>query len=240
MNHSSLLAQNRIRIARELKDSPRWKYFSPAIYAASKITQQFILQYAHGSVIDLGCGTAQYKKILLTNQKVTSYHTLDIEKRTEEVDIVGDIQNMYMLSDESYDTILCLQVLEHVPNPFQAMEEMRRILKKDGVLILSVPHLSRLHEEPNDYYRYTKYGLEFILQKVGLKNIEISPMGSLFSFIGHQISMIIVVPFWHIPLLKHVAYFINKWLVTLPCVYVDALIGKNNKFPAGYLCISKK
>ncbi len=181
-----LMKKNRLRIDQDLSDPDQRKNFTPAMYAQYQVVVPVIFQYAHGKLIDIGCGDMPFKKFIL--KKTTQYDTIDVERRVPDVKFIGDIQNMAVLNDQSYDTAVCLEVLEHVPDPFKAMSEIHRIVKKDGCLILSVPHLSRLHEEPHDYFRYTKYGLQSLIEKAGFKVVSIVPQGGLFCFLGHQFS----------------------------------------------------
>ena len=94
------------------------------------------------------------------------------------IDFEADAQDMSgVIASDRYDTVLFLEVLEHVPNPFKVVAELFRILRSGGKVILSVPHLSRLHEEPYDFYRYTKYGLRHLFEEAGFKDIQIIPRG---------------------------------------------------------------
>ena len=68
------------------------------------------------------------------------------------------------LPDASIGTIISLETLEHVEYPRKALEEAHRVLKVDGVLILAVPFSFPLHPFPNDYWRFTPWGLESLLQ----------------------------------------------------------------------------
>ncbi len=206
MNH--LIKINRQRINQDLRDPDQRKFFSPACYALYESAVPAILQYAQGKFIDIGCGDMPFQKFILG--KVEKYDSIDIERRVPEVKYVGDIQNMDMLESQTYDSALCLEVLEHVQNPLKALTEISRILKKEGYLILSLPHLSRLHEEPHDYYRYTKYGLQFLLQEAGFRILSIRPQGGLFCFLGHQSATLFLCPVWHIPILKDILFFLNK------------------------------
>jgi 2-polyprenyl-3-methyl-5-hydroxy-6-metoxy-1,4-benzoquinol methylase len=103
------------------------------------------------------------------SKHVSQYDSIDIESRSPSVTFIGDIQNMNMIASDSYDSALCIEVLEHVPNPVKAISEIHRILKYNAKLVCSVPHLSRLHEEPHDYYRYTKYGLSYLFENAGFR-----------------------------------------------------------------------
>lgn len=83
-----------------------------------------------------------------------------------------DVLNMSFES-ESVDSIICLDVLEHVENPFHAINEMRRVLKPSGSVLLSVPFLngfhgksgaSSSHEDYPDYWRFTHQGLNLMFK----------------------------------------------------------------------------
>jgi SAM-dependent methyltransferase len=99
---------------------------------------------------------------------------------------VGDAQNMSgVIASGKFDTVLLLDVLEHVPDPAKVLSEIYRVLRPGGTLILSVPHLSRLHEEPYDFYRFTKYGLTHLLEVAAFRQIVVNQCGGIFSFLGH-------------------------------------------------------
>ena len=65
---------------------------------------------------------------------------------------------------------------------------MARVLKDDGRLILSAPFQFRLHEQPHDYFRYSPHGLRTLCKAAGLEIVEVHPMGSLWSVIGHKLN----------------------------------------------------
>ncbi len=238
MTKQKLLERNRLRVNKELRSAKQRRFFSPATYSDYQVKVPALLAYASGRLIDIGCGDMQYKELI--PDKVTQYDSLDIERRVAEVNFVGDIQNMNMIGNNSYDSAVCFEVLEHVQNPFRAIAEINRILKKGGILILSVPHLARLHEEPNDFFRYTKYGLTSLLENAGLEVLEITPQGGIFSFLGHQFSTIFVCLFWHIPIIKRIVFFINKWLCLKPCCLLDKVFDKEKIFALGYICVAQK
>ncbi len=78
------------------------------------------------------------------------------------VDRIEDIQNLSFAS-ESIGTLLVLETLEHVQNPFKAIAEMYRVLSPNGLLVISVPFHIPVHEFPNDYWRFTPACLEMLL-----------------------------------------------------------------------------
>lgn len=71
--------------------------------------------------------------------------------------------------DSTFDTVLCLQVLEHVPQPWRLLDEIARVLRPGGALVLTAPHIWGLHEEPRDYYRFTPFGLRHLGDAAGLR-----------------------------------------------------------------------
>ncbi len=234
----NLLKRNRLNINKELSSFNTRKYFSPACFAESKTTYLALSTYLTGKCIDIGCGDMPYKDSI--EKQVSQYDSIDIEKRSPVVTFIGDVQDMGMINSDNYDSALCLEVLEHVPNPVKAISEIHRILNNGSKLVCSVPHLSRLHEEPHDYYRYTKYGLKFLFENAGFHIISIEPTGGIFCFIGHQISSILLLPIWHIPILKHIVFFLNKWLIVKFFYFCDTIFDKQKIFALGYTCVVEK
>lgn len=99
-------------------------------------------------------------------------------------DIVMDVTDMSALDDNTFDGVFLMEVLEHVPEPKLALEEIRRVLKPGGVLIMSVPFTFGIHDAPHDYYRFTKYGLEYLLKAYSDTDVKertgyFHPMGVL-------------------------------------------------------------
>lgn len=114
-----------------------------------------------GDVLEIGRNV--YKGMLPT-ENIVSYSCLDISAFPD-IDIVADIQNMPQVESEKFDTIICTQVLEHVPNPFDAISELYRILRPGGRLLITVPFLNNYHMEPDDYWRFTEYALKHLLKE---------------------------------------------------------------------------
>jgi SAM-dependent methyltransferase len=233
------IARNRHAIELDLRHQQKARYFSPAVYCGYAITLPIALAHARGDLLDVGAGHVPFRRIL--EKHVNVYHTLDREKRVEDIDFVGDAQDMSrVISSDRYDTVLLLGVLEHVPDPSKVISEIYRILRSGGTLILSVPHLSRLHEEPYDFYRYTKYGLTHLLEVAAFRQIVVKPCGGLFCFVGHQISTLLIGSTWHIPIVKHVVFSLNKWLITKPAFWLDTITDRKKLFALGYVVVATK
>lgn len=91
------------------------------------------------------------------NVKVTTFD-IDADKGP---DIVGDIAT-YDFSDHSYDFIFMIEVLEHVKECHKVPAQLYDALKEGGTLFLTTPFIFPLHERPYDYFRFTRYGLEYL------------------------------------------------------------------------------
>jgi len=233
-----LLKRNRLKINKELTSYNSRKYFSPSCYAGSLVTSSALSAHLYGKCIDIGCGDMPFRPLI--KKHVTQYDSIDIEKRVPDVTYLADIQDMSIIASDSYDSALCLEVLAHVSNPLKAITEIHRIMKKGAKLVCSVPHLSRLHEEPHDYYRFTKYGLKYLFENSGFHIVSIEPTGGMFCFLGHQLSTLFLLPVWHIPILKNLVFWVNKWLIVKLFYTCDKIFDKDKIFALGYICVLEK
>ncbi len=107
-------------------------------------------------------------------------HTYDLDPNRQP-DTVGDAHTL-TFKDNSFEFILCTEVLEHLHTPQKAIDEMKRVLKPGGTLILTTRFVFPIHDAPYDYYRYTEFGLKHILRD--WKIIELRAETESFSAIG--------------------------------------------------------
>ncbi|GAB7004488.1 hypothetical protein JCM18899A_19610 [Nocardioides sp. AN3] len=232
------LKQVRAQIDKDLGSSADRQFFSPVVYSQYQVTLPLIRAKAHGRFIDLGCGEMPYRPFV--ESQTDEYHTFDIEERTAGVTYVGDIQSMPQVPSGYYDTAVSLEVFEHVPDPRAAASEVFRVLRPNGTFIMSVPHMSRLHEEPYDFFRYTKYGVRRILEDAGFTDVEITKRGGLLTFVGHQLSTAILTLTWPIPVVRRLGWEINKWLVTRLAYGLDSRLDGKGLFAMGYTAVARK
>jgi SAM-dependent methyltransferase len=137
------------------------------------------------SVLDVGAGIAPFRELFAH----TRYVTCDWEQSSydEQVDIRAPATSI-PVDDGSFDAIVCTEVLEHVPEPGTVLAELHRIVRPGGVLLVTVPLVWFLHEEPHDYYRYTPHGLTFLLDGAGFDDLEIAPTGDSFSTLAELVA----------------------------------------------------
>jgi SAM-dependent methyltransferase len=148
---------------------------------------------ARGRLLDVGCGDKPYEHLFrpyvdayVGVEHQPTFHVTSAASR-DRADVHYDGDTL-PFPDASFDTVLSVQVLEHTPRPEVLLSEMARVLRPDGILILTAPFSFRLHEEPHDYYRYTPHGLRHLCERAGLVIDEMEPHGSLGSLLGHKLN----------------------------------------------------
>jgi SAM-dependent methyltransferase len=88
-------------------------------------------------------------------------------------DIIGDITKT-QFDDNSWDVIVCVQVIEHIPNLWDLPKEINRILKPNGYAIIDCPWMYPYHAEPpsfGDYWRVSKDGMKILFKDFELVQI---------------------------------------------------------------------
>lgn len=216
----------------------RYEDFSALNAARMRATRALIAEHARGRVLDVGCGHMPFRGDALRVADV--YEGFDVERRTEGVTHVGNAEAMPEIPSASYDTVFSFEVLEHLPHPQRAVAEMARVLRPGGVLLVSVPHLSRLHEEPHDYFRYTVYGLRTMLGDAGLEVERVAPTAGLFSFLAHQVSTVLVGLAWPLPGLRQLVYQLNRLLLVWPMLWLDRAVDRRGVFALGYVAVARR
>lgn len=143
-----------------------------------------------GTVLDVGAGEAPWRGWL---QAGAIYQGIDINNAvdfgmTEGLEGVHYYDGKLIpYGDESFDNILCIEVLEHAVDPNLLIKEMARVLKNNGKLILSIPWSARRHHIPFDYQRFTREKLLLLLTDHGFSQIEIYERGSDISVIANKL-----------------------------------------------------
>lgn len=212
--------------------------FSLATWRLHRTTAPLLARYARGRLLDAGSGRAPHLEAL--RGRGVRVVTLDAEDRSGATDLVADLQAMPQVASACFDTVLCTQVLEHVPRPWDALAEIARVLAPGGHLILSVPHLSAIHEAPADYYRYTRYGLDALLRGAGLEVHELRASGGLLCFLGHGLSMGVLGTLGALPGLRRLAWALNYALLVRALEPLDRLLGLARVLPCDTVALARK
>ncbi len=144
-----------------------------------KITREklnlFLAKYAtKDRVLDIGSGGSSYDRYFPNRVSV------DIDP-LRKPDIVADAHNL-PFKDGEFEFVLCTEVLEHLKDPKRAISEMNRVLNRGGMLVLTTRFVYPVHDAPNDYWRFTKYGLRELFKDWEV--VELVPETETFSTIG--------------------------------------------------------
>ncbi len=160
---------------------------------------------------------------------------IDIDKKRKP-DLVLDITNLSKIKSKSIDLVFCMEVLEHVKNPFKAVSELKRVLKKGGIIIASTPFVFPIHDEPYDFFRYTRYGIlelfkDFKLIELKERNSYLETIYVLFlrtmsiGNIKQRLIGVLLFPFF---------------ILALPFFLILNLFISNKQATTGYFYIFKK
>jgi len=127
--------------------------------------------YLTGRLLDFGCGSKPYKELF----DVQEYIGLDIREsghyhKSEQVDVYYDGKTI-PFDDNHFDSIFSSEVLEHVFNLEQILDELHRVTKPGGHLLITLPFVWEEHEIPFDFARYTSFGIDYLLKKTGFEVI---------------------------------------------------------------------
>lgn len=171
-------------------------------------------KYIKGLVLDVGSGKSAYLDIYREANDTFRYFSIDYPASREVMLVESDKPDIY--GDAHYlpfknavaDVVLFNQVLEHVPEPNQVLGEISGLLKKGGNLVISVPFIYQIHGEPFDFYRYTKYGVTYLLKKNGFEIEEFMPNGYFGVVLIELINGFIMEVFTRNIFLKAIGFFV--------------------------------
>ena len=177
----------------------------------------------NGKTIDLGAknGKASYYRFF--NLKYSEIDYVDINP-TESNLLQLDLEKNLPISDKSYNSVIAINLFEHIFNIQNLIEEIYRILDDEGKLIGSTPFMKEYHSDPHDFYRYTQDFYKKAFEKVGFANIELILVGQgLFHVVAENVGKllkikILIYLFWEL------------------CIGIDKLLNKFYKNNKNYYC----
>jgi SAM-dependent methyltransferase len=198
--------------------------------AASKHTQSI-----QGRVLDFGCGSKPYEPLFVNCE---NYVGVDIAKsghnhNDSKVDVFWDGKTL-PFDDNFFDACVSFEVFEHVFNPEAVLEELKRVLKPGGSLVITTPFAYGEHEVPFDFARYTSYGLRHLLTEAGFHVEDVKKLGDENLAIGQ---LLVDYVSNRVPKVKYFG-FVLKALVTVPIIIValvSSAVGRRKEEPPLYL-----
>lgn len=148
-------------------------FFNPFYFARKGLYENISMlsKYIKGDTLDIGCGQKPYEKLFNSSEYIGLELDLPENRRSKKADYFYD-GNTFPFQDNEFDSVIANEVFEHIFNPDDFLNEIRRVLKPAGTLLMTVPFVWDEHEQPFDYARYSSFGLKHLLKKSGFEVIE--------------------------------------------------------------------
>jgi SAM-dependent methyltransferase len=189
-------------------------------------------------VLDIGSGRLRPYKCLFESER---YIGLDY---FEQADVNGDAGHL-PFSAGTASVVLATEVLEHLPEPTKALQEMNRVLHRGGHLVLTVPLIWGVHDYV-DYQRWTERGLTRILNETGFEVLRLKKRGGIFSMIGCMVTQIPMQFFGEMKEQRYwwtVGAYIISWALVTPIPWIIFLLDRFDRrqnFTLGYSVLCRK
>lgn len=124
-----------------------------------------------GKTLDIGCGQKPYESLFSSSQYVGLEIDTQENRQNKKANLFYNGKT-FPFQDGEFDSVIANEVFEHVFNPNEFLEEIHRVMRTGGILLMTVPFCWDEHEQPNDFARYSSFGLKAILQKHSFAVIE--------------------------------------------------------------------
>lgn len=199
-------------------------------------------------VLDAGAGESPYRDLFAHTRRVA----LD-DRRGDRawdyggLDVVGDLRRI-PFRDGAFDAVFCTETLEHLTDPQDFLNEAARVLRRGGRLHLTAPLTFREHQEPHDYFRYTRHGVRLLVERAGLRPVSIAPEGGYFRMMADKVQAAHRVLFakdravvWKVLFLILQPFSMLFFTVLLPmiCAFLDPL-DRRRKHTTGFLVVAER
>jgi SAM-dependent methyltransferase len=221
-------------------------FFVNPFFFARRSLYDNIKSVAHqikGDILDVGCGQKPYKHLF----EYKKYIGIEVEQEghdhtNEEVDLFYDGVTI-PFEKATFNSAITSQVLEHVFTPDAFLQEIHRILKPNGTLLLTVPFVWDEHEQPYDYARYSSFGLKYLLEKNGFEVVthikSLNDTRVIFQLINGYIFKKTIALRRNPKVNLIVSFFLNAWINVLGLI-IGFILPKNNDLYLDNIVIAKK
>jgi SAM-dependent methyltransferase len=190
-------------------------------------------------ILDAGSGEAQYARHFARHR----YTGVDLAVGDagwdySKLDAVADLTAL-PFATATFDAAIHIVTIEHLPEPGRALAEIARTLKPGASMLIAAPLEWEVHQAPHDYFRYTRHGLEYLLDRAGMRVETLHPAGGYFRLLARR-------------LLNGLQFFTGgpRWLLfplaaillvppALILPFLDFL-DRDRNFTLGYLCKARK
>jgi SAM-dependent methyltransferase len=204
-------------------------------FIKKEISKELLVTDRKLNILNVGSGGDVQK----TLQQFEGVNLLNIDiDQLRKPDIVCDITDTNLLNIINFepDVVCIFEVLEHIKEPHNAIKNIYKILKKGGKCLCSTPFIFPIHDEPNDYFRFTIYGLKLLFKDFSTINI-LKKNGWLESSFVNFVRLIKEKNF----ILKIIAiFFIILYFLAYPLIMILQKFTKSDRLTTGYFLTAKK
>jgi SAM-dependent methyltransferase len=186
-------------------------------------------------VLDAGAGESQYEPLFAgLRYMAVDLAVGDADWSYRRLDAVADL-SLLPFASHVFAGAVNIVTLEHVRDPRAVLAELARVLAPGGRLLLVTPLEWEEHQQPHDYFRYTRYGVEHLLHSAGLTVERIEPVGGFFRLLARRL---LNAPQFFPPVIA----LLVLALVAVPAVLLPLLDGfdRRRAFTLGHICIARK
>jgi SAM-dependent methyltransferase len=220
---------------RDALPRPVRRYIQHFEFAIEDSVSAFAASLKPGArVLDAGAGEGNYKSYFARQRYVgLDLGIGDAGWNYSRLDVIGNLENL-PFRDGTFAASINIVTLEHVADPQRVLCELARTLGPGGRLFLVAPLEWEEHQQPHDYFRYTRYGLDLLLRRAGFTEISIAPAGGIFRLISRRLFN--ALQFFPGPLIFVAAIFLVPPALVLPLF--DSL-DRAKTFTPGFICTAQ-
>jgi SAM-dependent methyltransferase len=211
-------------------------FFNCAYLLRKEISENiaFFAQSFSGKLLDIGCGTKPYKRFFNVGEYIGLEYDTEENRQCKNADFFYDGKNL-PFEENSFNGVIATQVLEHVPDPDLFLKEIKRVLKKGGLLLLSMPLIYNEHEKPFDFFRFTSFGTEKLLGDNNFEIIELRKLNKSVKVLFHLLNCYISQNFKNV----YVNYFFIS-IFNITGILLDKILPKDNDLYSDIMVLAEK
>jgi SAM-dependent methyltransferase len=238
--HTTLKAAKRARHAQKGPILRMAEMIGQSLLHFEEVVERAVAEFTESTAADsrvLGVSsgeighTKHFKRHRYCSLELSTAHNGRSRRRPH---VIGDPATL-PFPKERFDACVNLLTLEHVPEPGLVLRELAKTLKPGGELLLVVQQESEISQEPHDYYRFTRFGVQYLLENAGFTEIIIKPVGGLFQLLSRRLfDGLEFIPVILFPL---AALLLAPLALALPLL---DFLDRDNRFTLGYVCTARR